>query len=104
MLHAQYLSTLVIVTDTNGALVGETVSPEAADLDVDLRGTAVGEKQPSAEDWLGEDVQNGVGDDLLVDVGLTAAISHTPDAATDIRCCRFEQATTELTLGRQSKG
>lgn len=78
------LSTLVVVTDTDSALVGETVGPEAADVDVDLWGTAVGEEQPSTEDWLSEDVQNGVGDDLLIDVHLAATVGHTPNTVTGV--------------------
>jgi len=73
------LSTLVIVTDTDGTLVGESVGPEATEVNVHLGGAGVGEQQPSTEDWLGEDVEDGVGDDLLIDVHLAAAIGNTPD-------------------------
>jgi len=39
----------------------------------------VGEEQPGTEDWLGEDVEDSVGDDLAVNVGNAGAISDTPD-------------------------
>lgn len=81
------LSTLVVITDTDGTLVGKTVSPEAADVDVHLWGAAVGEQEPGTENRLGQDVQNGVGDDLLIDVHLAAAISNTPDAIKDVSSC-----------------
>jgi hypothetical protein len=40
----------------------------------------VGEQEPGTEDGLGKDVQNGVGDNLLVDVEVAAAVGDTPDA------------------------
>lgn len=76
------LSTLVVVADTDGALLAKTVGPEAANIDVGLRHAGVGEKQPSTEDWLGKDVENSVGDDLLVNVHVAAAVGDTPDART----------------------
>lgn len=75
-----HLSTLVVITDTDAALARETVRPEATKVDVSLWHACVGEKKPCAEDWLGEDVQDSVGDDLLVDVEVAAAVSDTPDA------------------------
>ena len=39
------------------------------------------EKEPKTEDWLGENVENGIGDDLSVDVDVAGSISDTPDAA-----------------------
>lgn len=53
--------------------------PEATKIDVHLGGAGVGEQQPSTENWLGEDVEDGVGDDLLIDVHLAAAVGNTPD-------------------------
>lgn len=75
-----HLSTLVVVADTDAALTGEAVGPEATKVDVGLWSALVGEQEPSTEDWLGQDVQNSVGDDLLVDVQVAATIGHTPDA------------------------
>lgn len=75
-----YLSTLVVITDTDAALTRETVGPEATEVDVSLWHAGVGEKKPCTEDWLREDVQNSVGDNLLVDVQVAAAISNSPDA------------------------
>ena len=75
------LRTLIIVTHTDAALRAKTLGPEAAKVDVSLWHARVGEEEPSTEDWLGEDVENGVGDDLLVDVQVARAVGNTPDAA-----------------------
>lgn len=75
-----HLSTLVIVTDTDSALAAHAVGPEAANVNVSLWHAHVGKEEPSAEDWLGKDVENGVGNDLLIDVHVAAAVSNTPDA------------------------
>lgn len=75
-----YLSTLVVITDTDAALTRETVGPEATEVDVSLWHAGVGKKKPCTEDWLREDVQNSVGDNLLVDVQVAATISNSPDA------------------------
>lgn len=37
------------------------------------------EEQPEAEDWFGEDVKNGVGNDFGINVDDTSTISNTPD-------------------------
>jgi len=76
---AIHLGTLVVVTNADGALVAETLTPEAVDLNVGLRDALVGEEEPCTEDGLGEDVKDGVSDDLLVNGGVAGAISDTPD-------------------------
>lgn len=98
------LRTLVIVANTEPALGAESVGPEASELDVSLGELGVGEEEPEAEDWLGEDVEHGVGDDLLVDAEDAASVGNSPDAVsllaksdcTASRCCK-------LTLGRRSR-
>jgi hypothetical protein len=39
----------------------------------------VGDEEPDAENGLGEDVENSVGDNLGVDRHLTGSIGDTPD-------------------------
>lgn len=58
------LRTLVII-DADGTLVAQAMAPPA----IDHRGgiPAVREQQPEAKDGLGQDVEDGVGDDLAVD-------------------------------------
>lgn len=98
------LSTLVVVADTDGALLAKTVGPEAADVDVGLRHAGVGEEQPSTENWLGEDIQNSVGDDLLVNVHVAATVGNTPDARKIVSLVlQISREVNELTLGRQSR-
>jgi hypothetical protein len=40
----------------------------------------VGEEEPEAEDWLGQDIENGIGDDLRVKTNDAATIGNAPDA------------------------
>lgn len=40
----------------------------------------MGEEEPGAEDGLGQDVEHGVRDDLLVDVHVAGAVGDAPDA------------------------
>lgn len=77
---ARRLRALVIVTDADGALLAEALAPEATELDVGLGDALVGEEEPGAEDGLGEDVEDGVGDDLLVNVHVAGAVGDAPDA------------------------
>ena len=81
---AIHLGTLVVVTNADGALVAETLAPEATDLNVGLGDALVGEEEPGTEDGLGEDVKDGVGDDLLVNGGGAGAVSDTPDTGNGV--------------------
>lgn len=75
-----HLGTLVVVTDTDGALGTETLAPESTDVNVGLGDALVGDEEPGTEDGFGEDVKDGVGNDLLVNVHVAGAIGDTPDA------------------------
>jgi hypothetical protein len=75
-----HLSTLIILTNTDSTLAADTVGPEATKLNLSLGHALVGEEQPSTEDRLGEQVKDGVGNDLLVDGHLAGAIGNTPNA------------------------
>jgi hypothetical protein len=39
----------------------------------------MGEEKPEAKDWLGKDVEHGVGDNFGINTDDTATISNTPD-------------------------
>ena len=80
---------LVIITDTDGALAAETLRPEAAKLDIGLWHARMSEQEPGAEDWLGEDVEDGVGDNLFVDV-------HVPEIQLAIKHC--EESGVEISI------
>lgn len=77
---ARHLCTLVILTNADSTLAADTVGPEATKLDLSLGHALVGEEQPSTEDGLGEQIEDGVGNDLLVNSHLAGAICNTPDA------------------------
>ena len=41
----------------------------------------VREEEPESEDGLGEDIEDGVADDLAVDTDVSGSIGNTPDAS-----------------------
>ena len=75
------LRAFVVVANADAALGAKTVRPEPAELDVGLRQAGVGQQEPKAEDRLGEDVKNGVSDDLSVHGQQAGTVSNAPDAA-----------------------
>ena len=94
------LRTLVVIADAQGTLtLAEPVRPGPIELKVTSRGLSdmipvrasqtnlrgrdavVGQEKPEAEDWLGQDVQDGIGDDLSVDRHVAGSISDGPDAS-----------------------
>lgn len=81
---AIHLGTLVVVTNADGALVAKALAPEATDLNVGLGDALVGEEEPGTEDGLGEDVKDGVGNDLLVNGGVAGAVGNTPDTESGV--------------------
>ena len=81
---AIHLGTLVVVTNADGALVAKALAPEAADLNVGLGDALVGEEKPGTEDGLGKDVEDSVGNDLLVNVHVAGAIGNTPDTGNGV--------------------
>ena len=40
----------------------------------------MGEEKPETEDGLGKDVEHCIRDDLGIDIDVSGAVSHTPDA------------------------
>lgn len=83
---ANCLSTILIVTKAETALVGDAIGPEStAEINVGLWEAGVGEEEPDAEYWLGEDVENSVGDDLTINGDGAGAVGNTPDTE-QIRC------------------
>lgn len=74
-----HLRSLVIITNTESTLLAKTMGPEAID-GVRAGHVVMGEEQPETEDGFGEDVENSIGDDFIVDVDVARSISDTPDA------------------------
>jgi hypothetical protein len=77
-LYASCLRTIVL-TKADGTLTAETVGPEAVELDIALTHLGVGDEQPGTEDTLGENIQDGIGNDLAINTNLAGAIGKTPD-------------------------
>ena len=72
------LRTLIVVTHADGAILVHAARPKA------LKGGGaghgiVGEEKPETEDRLGQDVKNGVGNDLSIHIDVARTISDTPD-------------------------
>lgn len=40
----------------------------------------MGEEEPEAEDWLGEDIKNSIGNDLSIETNHASTVGNTPDA------------------------
>ena len=45
-----------------------------------LRQAIVGEEKPEAKDGLGEDIEDGIGDDFGIETDVAGPVSDTPDA------------------------
>jgi hypothetical protein len=69
-----------IHTYTEGTLGGCARSPETINRRSGLAHLVVGGQKPEAKDGLGEDVQNGVGDNFAVNTNNAGTVSNTPDA------------------------
>ena len=69
----------VIVTEAEGALTVETVRPEATEINIGLAELSVGDDQPSTEDRLSKNIEDGIGDNLAVNTDTAGTVSETPD-------------------------
>lgn len=99
-----HLRTLLVVANADTALGAETLAPESTDVNVGLGDALVGEEEPGTEDGLGEDVKDGVGNDLLVNVHVAGAIGNTPDTEMDFSDDSLGRLTSrKLTWGRRSR-
>lgn len=75
---------IVIFTNTNAALSRETVGPPAANLNVRLRDAAVAKQKPQTKDGLGQNVENGVGQNLTINTSLARTIGKTPHTRSEL--------------------
>lgn len=62
----------------------------------------MGEEEPESENGLGKDIEDGVCNDLGVNVDVARSIGDTPDAIT-CQCFADPEEAREPTLGRGSK-
>jgi len=73
------LRALIVITNTEAALVAKTMGPKATKVNTGLGELSVGEEEPEAEDWLSENIENSVSHDLLVDAEDARSVGYTPD-------------------------
>jgi len=73
------LCALIVIADAESALSAQSMGPEATEFNVGLGEFGVGEEEPEAKDWFGEDVKDGIGKDFLVDAEEAGSISHSPN-------------------------
>ena len=78
------LCTLVVLTNADSTLAVDTVSPETTDLKLSLGDALVGEEEPGTDNGLGQDVEDGIGNDLVVNANVAGAIGNTPDAGSSV--------------------
>lgn len=69
----------VVLTDADSTIAAETVGPEAVELSVALTHVGVDNEEPGTEDGLGENVENGVDNDLSINADLAGTVGNTPD-------------------------
>lgn len=69
----------VVFTNADSTLAAEAVGPEAVELSITLAHVGVDNEEPGTEDSLGENVENGVGNDLSVNTDLAGTVGNTPD-------------------------
>lgn len=69
----------VILADADSTIAAEAVGPEAVELSIALAHVGVDNEEPGTEDSLGENVENGVDNDLSVNTDLAGTIGNTPD-------------------------
>lgn len=70
---------LVIIANTEGTLLAETIGPEAVNGST-VGHVVMGEEEPETKDGFGEDVEDSIGDDFGVDINVPGSVSDTPDA------------------------
>ena len=97
-----HLST-VVLTDADGTLAAETVSPEAVELNIALAHVGVGNKEPGTEDTLGKDIEDGVSDNLAIDTNPAGTICETPNTGELLAVTRSVIDLGKLTWGRRSR-
>lgn len=71
---------VIVITDANATLGGESVGPPAADLNVRLGDAAVAKQKPKSKDGLSQDIEDGVGHDFTIDRCLAGTIGKAPHA------------------------
>lgn len=74
-----YCLRAVVLTETYRSVPVEAVGPESAKLNIALAQVSVGNQEPGTKDTLGQDVEDGVGNNLAVNANPASTIGKTPD-------------------------
>lgn len=77
-MHLNCLRT-VILTEADSTLAVEAVGPEAVELNIALTQLGVSDQEPGTEDTLGENIQDGVGNNFAVNTDLAGTVGKTPN-------------------------
>lgn len=75
---------VIIVTNTDPALVRQAVSPISTDLNIRLWDAAVADQEPEAKDGLGENIKDSIGENLRVDGRLAGTVGEAPNTNTAV--------------------
>lgn len=81
---------VLVVTDADAALIGQTVSPIPTDLNVCLRDAAVADEEPETKDGLGKNVKNSISKNFRVDGRLTGTVGKAPDTDWSVSTTRTD--------------
>lgn len=73
-------SSFVVVTNSDAALAAPALGPESLEGWRSAGHAVVSEEEPEAKHWLGENVEDCVGDNLNVKTNQSATVSEAPDA------------------------
>lgn len=71
----------VILAEADSTFPVEAVGPESGKLNIALAKVLVGDQEPGTKDTLGQNVEDGVGNDLTVNTNLTSTVGKTPDTS-----------------------
>lgn len=72
-------SSFVVVTNSDAALATPALRPESLERWRGAGHAVVGEQEPEAKDWLGENIEDGVGNDLDIETDQSTTVGETPD-------------------------
>ena len=74
-----YLGAIVIVTNADTALTTKTLGPEATNINVGLGHAGMGNEEPCTKDDLGENIEDGVGNNFAINADPAGTVGNSPD-------------------------
>jgi hypothetical protein len=76
-----YCLRTIVLAEPYSSFPVEAVGPESGKLNIALTQVGVGNQEPGTKDTLGQDVEDGVGNNLAVNANPASTVGKTPDAA-----------------------